>query len=515
MISKKLSLMPLEEKIGQLMLIGFQGRHLSNKDIAHIKKIRPGGIVFYSRNFRDATDIPPLIAKITSVAPQKSLPMFFAIDQEGGIVHRIQGEFYKPPSEPAIGATDSEKIARDIGLAVGRSLRNIGINVNLAPVLDIPSDLVHSPLIMRSYGTDPDKVERLGISYIKGLREAGLLSTAKHFPGIGKALEDAHYSLPHLKWDTEAEKARALRPFAGAVEAGTDMLMVSHVIAGPESSLPVSLSAYWMQVVLRRELNFKGLIVVDNIEMKAIESQLPVASAAVESVKAGADIIMVSHERTNQEKVFFSLLDAARRGEISRSRLDESVGRIIEAKGRVKPVNAKRGSYVNDLRDISRSVAEHSVTALGLNDLTPVIIDKDSKVLYTGYNLTLFKGLQDVFRQNEILNTPLAMYKKMFQGFSLRDFLRRFDGIIIDADYPDAFDIIALCKETGQRYVVMLNHPSLTFETLGRLKPDLLIVTFENTRLHYGAALQVIQGTLKAKGRLPYRQELPAHYGYL
>src|SRR4030042_6183356 len=150
-LNEQIKRMTIEQKIGQLLFVGFQGKTICSEDIAHLKNINPGGIVFYARNFKDATNVSSLISKIKSIFKNQDLPMFFAIDQEGGIVHRIKGESYRPPSQPAIGATNSEKLAREVGQSVGNALKSLGININLAPVLDVPADIFSSPMTLRGY----------------------------------------------------------------------------------------------------------------------------------------------------------------------------------------------------------------------------------------------------------------------------------------------------------------------------------------------------------------------------
>ena len=211
-----------------------------------------------------------------------------AIDQEGGLVHRLRGDYYRPPSAPAIGAAHSEELARNVGLATGSALRELGININLTPVLDMPANILTSPMTMRSFGDHPQTVEKLGTAYIRGIQDAGLLAAAKHFPGIGRGLGDSHFKVPHLFWETNGERENDLLPFRGAVQQGVDLVMVGHVIAEPgDARLPVSLSSFWMEEVLRQEMGFKGLVIVDNIEMKAIQDLMSIPEAAVQSFKAG------------------------------------------------------------------------------------------------------------------------------------------------------------------------------------------------------------------------------------
>lgn len=506
--------MTIEQKIGQVIFLGFQERTLSKKDIAHIKKINPGGVVFYARNFKDVTDIPPLITKIKSIFKDQELPLFFAIDQEGGIVHRIEGEFYKPPSAQAIGATNSEKLAREVGLSVGSALRSLGININFAPVLDVPTDVSSSPMTGRSYSHDPKTVERLGIAYINGLKEAGLLATAKHFPGIGRAQEDSHRSLPYITWKTQDEKDNDIMPFKGAIKAGVDIIMVGHFIAEPgDTKNPISLSSYWMKDMLRKEMGFNGLIIVDNIEMKPIKDIMPISEASVESFKAGADIIMVSHERKKQEEVFNALMDAVKKGDIFIERLNESLIRIIEAKKRIMSYKIDKG-LASNLIEVSRLIEENSITVLKLKDTPSYTINKNGKVLFVGNNLILFNAIKDYFRHTEILNTTLVNYKKMNPKIPIRKFIKKFDAIIIDAGYSDALGIISICNELNLKYIMILSYPWNIQKILERLKPKQIIITPEANNVYFQLAFEIICGIRQAKGRLPLNLTHPANYTY-
>lgn len=505
--------MTLEEKIGQIMLIGIKEKTLSSKTMDHLKKINPGGIVFYGRNVRDASEIPPLISKIKSIFRNNTLPLFFATDQEGGIVHRIEGEYHKPPSAPAIGAVNSAKLAREIGLAVGTALRDLGINVNLAPVLDVPVQLRSSPMTRRSFSNDPLTVARLGTAYITGLHDAGILAAAKHFPGIGRTDEDTHKTLPRIAWKTDNEKHSDLMPFEAAIKTGVDMIMVGHFIAEPgDSKHPVSLSTYWMTDVLKKEMGFQGLVLVDNIEMKPIAGTLPIGEAAVRSFNAGADIIMVSHERENQEKVFEALFDAAAKGEISAQRLTDSLKRIIVAKKKILSHTTRPPG--KNLKELSQFVAEESVMFLSLKDAPFETISRDDRVLFTGYETTIYKAIKKTFPRAEILNTTLSNYKKLHPETPIEDFLGSFDVLIIDATYTDTSRIIELCHDLSKNYVVLETRLSDIQNTLNTLHPKNLIITFEKSREHLKVALEILCGLRKARGKLPYNLSIPSQYTY-
>jgi len=505
--------MTLEQKVGQLLFLGFQGREIQLRDTVHFQKIHPGGVVFYGRNFKDAAGIPPLVSKLHSILGGKGLPLFLAIDQEGGLVHRLRGDYYRPPSAPAIGAAHSEELAMKVGLATGSALRELGININLTPVLDLPANILTSPMTMRSFGDHPQTVEKLGTAYIRGLQDAGLLAAAKHFPGMGRAGEDSHFKTPRIAWETNEERENDLFPFRAAIRQGVDLVMVGHIIAEPgDARLPVSLSSFWMEEMLRQEMGFKGLVIVDNIEMKAIQDLMSIPEAAVQSFKAGADIVMVSHERKNQKAVFEALIQAIQRGDISLQRLHQSLRRIIEAKMKMRS-NPRAGVVGQQLKEVAEFVAENSVAVIQRRDVATLTVSKEKAVLYVGYHLTLFQVLKEFFPRADILNTPLTMYKKTKPGAPLRQFLKQFYFLLIDADYPDAREIIDAGNDLGLDYVVC-SHPLNMQKTLEKLQPKRVIVLFENSRAHTKAAVRIIRGLKGAKGKFPFRLEMPEPHSY-
>ena len=506
--------MTLEEKIGQIMLIGLPGKTLRSTDINFLKHINPGGIILYKRNLEDASDIPPLILSIKSIFQNNGLPLFFAIDQEGGIVHRIDGEYHKPPSAPAIGAINSEELAREIGLSVGNALGDLGININLAPVLDVPTDLQSSRMTRRSFSNDPHVVARLGTAYISGLHDAGILAAAKHFPGIGRTHEDSHSLLPRITWQTKDEKKADLMPFQRAVGSDVDIIMVGHFIAEPgDSKNPISLSPYWMTDVLKKTMGFDGLVIVDNIEMKPIEDIMPISEAAVQSFKAGADIIMVSHERKTQGKVFISLFQAVLKGTVSLERLNESVKKIIKVK---KKMLSRETTHVSskNLKDISHFVAENTITVLTLKNAPLYKMSMDDKVLFVGYNANLFKAIKKTFKHADTLNTTVVNYKKLHPETPIEEFIKTFDALLIDTSYTDASRIISLCNELNQKYFVLQMYFPDIQKTLEVLKTKNILILYENDGEHFKVAFEILRGLRQAKGKLPYNLPIPPSYSY-
>lgn len=503
----------LREKAGRIMFIGINSRRLAEGDKKHLRDINPGGIVLYARNFKDASEIPPLVEEIKSALPDKGHRPFFAIDQEGGIVHRVEGESFRPPSAPSIGAAGSEGLAEEVGLSVGLALRELGIDINFSPVLDMPFDMKSSPMKKRSIGNDPERVERLGRAYIKGLGKAGVLSTAKHFPGAGKTAEDSHNRLPRIGWEGPEEKERDLLPFRGAIEEGVDIVMAGHFVAEPgDHEHPVSLSPYWLTEVLRDGLSFDGLILIDNIEMKAIQDLMPLGKAAVKSFLSGADVIMVSHERKKQKEVFDSLFKALQKGDISDERLDDSLRRLDEAEKKLS-LHVKESASAPRLDEVARRVLEDSVVSI-LKEGSVINGTPFGKALYAGYNKKLFDSLKENSERAGIINLPVKNYLSKNKIPSLSVLLKGLRAVVVDAGHPDAALLISSCREAATACIVHIEHPWDTARILEALRPERAVVTFENSKAHIRAATEIALGLRRAKGTLPYPKALPEGYRY-
>jgi|WetSurMetagenome_2_1015567.scaffolds.fasta_scaffold00253_9 beta-N-acetylhexosaminidase len=505
--------MTINDKIGQILIIGIQGKRLTAADIAHLRKLRPGGIVLYARNITGAAGTARLISNMKAVTNRNNeFETFFLIDQEGGIVHRIEDKSYSPASAPAIGAANSKELARMEGRSVGSALQEIGININLAPVLDIP-DRLYSPMGMRSFSDDRGIVERLAFAYIQGLKDGGIMATAKHFPGIGRAHVDSHYDLPRIIWKTPDEKNNDMSPFIKAIGSGLGAVMVAHVVVEPgDKNNPVSLSPYWLKEALRKELGFKGLIIADNIEMQALGKVMSISEAARRSFEAGADMIMVSHERKKQELVFNALLDTVRQKKISLDRLNASVKRIIQTKKRL--LESRKKIQIGDERDNhARIIADSSAVSLKSIDALPRNMNKSLKrSLYAGYNFNLLNKLRGVHSDTEILNRPLSKFSG--NRADMEKYLKPFDVVIIDGDYRDSTELILICEELKREYVLLIKYQHKIRDIIDNLKPKRVLIIFGNTDAYYHAAAEIVFNLRHARGKLPHKLKLAGEYVY-
>src|SRR5436305_2917879 len=223
--------MTLQEQIGQLLMVGFWGTTPSQEVIDLISRFHVGNIILFSRNIRDAQQVLELTQSLQRIAKEagQRYPLLIAIDQENGLVQRLGEAATIFPGNMALGAIGSEEIAYQVALATGRELQALGINMNLAPVVDVNNNPANPVIGVRSFGEDLHLVAQLGAAMVKGYRAAGILSCLKHFPGHGDTAVDSHLALPTIPYPLERLEALELAPFRSGIEAGAESVMIAHV----------------------------------------------------------------------------------------------------------------------------------------------------------------------------------------------------------------------------------------------------------------------------------------------
>jgi beta-N-acetylhexosaminidase len=284
--------------------------------------------------------------KLNTLQRASKVPLLIAADLESGPWMRIRGGTAFP-GNMALGATDRELDAYEVGRVIAVEGRAVGIHLDFAPVVDVNNNPKNPIINVRSFGENPRRVAELGGAFIRGLREHGMLSTAKHFPGHGDTGTDSHVALALITASRPRLDSVELVPFRAAISEGTDAVMTAHLaltgLAG-ENSLPATLSPLILDTLLRRDLGFQGLIVTDALNMGAIVSRYGASQAVMMALKAGADILLMP---ANPKAAIDAVVDGVTRGEVSESRLDSSVARLVAAKARV-------GVFQGRLVDINR-----------------------------------------------------------------------------------------------------------------------------------------------------------------
>ena len=339
--------MTVEEKVGQLLMIGFGGTHVTPHIRFWVRERHVGGVALFSRNITGLEQTARFTRELHALTAD-STPMFVALDQEGGNVVRVREGAMILPGNMALGATRSPTLAYVAGQGLAIDLRLLGFNMNLAPVLDVNSNPKNPVIGVRSYGEKPDLVAELGSWYVRGQQEMGVVAVAKHFPGHGDTQSDSHFSMPSIDADMSRLNEIELAPFRAAIDAGLDAVMTAH-IALPRISedprVPATLSTRVIGGILREQLGFEGVVITDGLEMQGIVEQYGSGKAAVLAILAGADMPMILWTPKKKEEVYQALLEAVRSGEISHERLDQSVHRILTAKN-------KRGLFERKLEPL-------------------------------------------------------------------------------------------------------------------------------------------------------------------
>jgi beta-N-acetylhexosaminidase len=314
------------EKIGQMTIIGITGTEINEDARYMLHEFNAGGVIMFDRNMQSRQQVAELNKALQKEAG--ILPLFIAIDEEGGIVARMKSELEPPPSQQEIGTLDADN-ARQWAVKISRDLKQMGFNLNFAPVADVGSP------DSRSFSDDEQIVSAFVQAAVKGYDEEKMLCSLKHFPGIGRGREDSHSDTVLVDASRDELERVDMLPFRRMIETGGDnwLVMVTHVnYPALDEENPASLSSEIMQKILRQELGYDGIIITDDLEMGAISKHYTFSQAAVKAVQAGADIVLTCHEYEHEIEVYNALLKALQNGEISKERINSSVRRIVKAK---------------------------------------------------------------------------------------------------------------------------------------------------------------------------------------
>lgn len=330
-----LDLTELNRKIGRIFMTGIPSPLLDQDTEALICDYNPAGVIIFSRNIEDPLQLARLCHGLQAAAMKyHGVPLFISIDQEGGRVARLKEPFTTFPSNEAIGKDENpvEK-AKEFGHITASEMKLVGLNMNLAPVLDVRKGETEKHLTGRTFSDNHRTVAILGATVIKTLQENGIMAVAKHFPGLGLAGKDPHFQLPVIKSEKKDIEKVNLPPFRAAIRAKVTGIMTSHALYPTfDPDNPATLSSVILNDLLREKMGFKGLIITDDLEMGAITGKNSVAQCALNSFLAGADILLVCKE----QKSLLDGIDIMRKkilsGEVPEERLDQSIARIMKAK---------------------------------------------------------------------------------------------------------------------------------------------------------------------------------------
>ncbi len=516
--------MTLDQKIGQMLLVGVPGSKISDNSEEIIKKYLPGGIILFGYNLAGKEEIKKFISDLQQHSLGSSrIPLFISIDQEGGRVKRIKQGVTQFPGNMAFGVIDDSELVYDAARILGIQLRLLGVNMNLAPVLDVNNNPLNPVINTRSFGSRVNDVSEMGISYIKGLQKSQCISVGKHFPGHGDTDKDSHITLPEIPYGIERLKDVEFPPFVKAIDAGVECIMTAH-ISFPKilhNHLPATISKRFLSEILRHDMGFRGLVITDDLEMKAISKMMDIGEAAVKSIIAGTDIVLISTHGDSIEKVASSIKEAVKTGRISVKRIDSSVKRVIEMKLRYRIMGCKDDNVT--LVDI-----EYDKDEIKMLERADAINRKASKkaIYYyeeDGSKLVLLnkKGLKKLFITSEELLKDEAHRadenNRVFKdGEEFLKFLQNHksikvskekdcEGAIVyyhvDRIEPDkAEKVIMSAREKGMRIIMLSTGNPFLISELKNRPPALF--TFSNTEESIKQMIACLKGEFEPKRRI-------------
>lgn len=361
-----------KEKIGQLIMAGIHGIEVNDEVRMLIRDYKVGNIILFARNIVSPKQLFELNKELQKIAMEEiGIPLYISIDQEGGMVSRIQDGATFFPGAMTISATNNLEYAYQVGDLMGKELINLGVNMNLAPILDINNNPKNPVIGVRSYADTPEEVSLYANATIKGLQNS-VVATAKHFPGHGDTTVDSHLGLPTVtKVRSELEKFE-FKPFRSAINEGVQAIMSAHInFTDLTEGVPVTLSKKALTGLLREEMGFEGLIITDALEMKAIDTHYGAVEASLMTLQAGANLLCICHDIPYITGASERIERALQENELTMETLDERVERILKHKMMLKPIDFNvtyedvKNLVVNDeTKALASKIVEEAVTLI-------------------------------------------------------------------------------------------------------------------------------------------------------
>jgi beta-N-acetylhexosaminidase len=329
----------LRQQVGQLLIMGFEGIEYSERLRVMLGSLQPGGIILFKRNLETAEQTH----KLLSTAQKSSrTPMFLCVDMEGGTVDRLRDVIAPMPSVSEVAHIGSKKLYRRHGCLIGEEVRALGFNTDFAPVFDLRCDASLSVLGSRTVSPKPKAVIRYTREFLRGLNDCKTLGCGKHFPGLGEANLDSHAALPVIDKKWKALWKEDLAPYR-QLRRSLPFVMVAHA-AYPQvtgDNTPASLSKKWMSGILRKKIGYEGLIITDDLDMGGVLAAASIEDAAVETLRAGADMFLVCQKEESVRRAFEAVLKCAEKDKKFTKLIAEKSARVLAMKKKCKVLKAK------------------------------------------------------------------------------------------------------------------------------------------------------------------------------
>lgn len=302
-------------RAGELLIVGFEGKEAPPELVARIAGGRVGGVILFARNLGTPDEIAALTATLQSATPADAPPLIVSVDQEGGRVQRVKAPLTVWPAMARVAAVGDLAYTEAVGRAIGLEVAALGFNVDYAPVLDVHTNPDNPIIGDRAFGTEPEAAATQALAFFRGLESAGVRGCGKHFPGHGDTATDSHLTLPKVDCKEKRLREVELMPFIAAAQARVPMFMTAHVVYPAIDEQPATLSRKWLTEILRDELGYGGVVVSDDLDMKAVHERWATREVVARSLAAGADCFLACRDPSVQAEAEAVLDENMARGE--------------------------------------------------------------------------------------------------------------------------------------------------------------------------------------------------------
>ncbi len=509
-----LSVMTLEEKLGQIFMLDFRRwknrgesaqsdhQNFSPEVKEMIAKYGLGNVILFAENFADVEQIVKFNHELKN-SVENGIPMLIGVDQEGGRVVRMN-DGCSLPGNMCIGATADAENAYKNGYIIGKELKAVGINCDFAPVLDVNNNPANPSCNLRSFSSDHAYAAPFGVRMAQGLQDAGVAATGKHFPGHGDTTVDSHTGLPIVYKTLDELMEAEFIPFIETSKSGIYMYMTAHMTfplvakesyvskqTGKEMVAPATLSKTFLTDILRGKLGYEGVVITDSMQMQAISTHIGLNQSLIRAINAGADILLMFITLRSVEDeykladVFKDMAAAVATGELSLDRINESAKRVLDLKIKMglftevdKPLEEKI-AYAKSVvgcaehREIERNITANGVTVIENNGVLPLDLSDNKKVLYVSAfanKITSFEfAAKRLISEGKIPEFSYDTYTYNGQAEITEELKAKVDStdyviVVTETETPVAVDkpyvsfplsLCKYCKETGKKVVVI------------------------------------------------------------
>ncbi|MBN2440180.1 MAG: glycoside hydrolase family 3 protein [Spirochaetales bacterium] len=521
LIQSLISSMTDEELLGQVFFLGYQGIEPSDEIKYWISKRQLGGVKVFSRNMDELDNLAKSIndMQVLAASGRFSIPLFIATDQEGGWVRHIWKDVLVVPGNLAIGASRYGEDAYLTGYYIGLELAALGINMNFAPDVDVYSDILNTAIGPRSFSSDPVQTGLLACGYFKGMKKAGIICTAKHFPGHGGAEEDSHGILPQVHVSYDEMWDRELVPYRFLIKEGIPAIMTGH-LSFPDilkDKTPATLSSFFLEEVLRKRLHFKGIVITDDLEMYgAHQGKINIPEVTKSAIFAGNDMLLISHRPQRQESAWNPLLRLIKTDKLFRSKIIESVEHILSIKCQVFKGNDPSPiypDYQHVKEKISKMQSSESLHAIFQSICRSITVIQNGIIPYTPAKAEkiLLVGQYTEFLDQGILRFPKAsVYEYSYYPAerSLKEvrtgignLVEEHDTIIFLLVNDNSLEILKTLRKTNKKIIVISSLTPVYLREVPWVKTA--IAVYGTGKESYEAGFAVLCGDYEAEGKLP------------